>query len=201
MKRLLITGLIVMMALAACGGDDDDNGENGTNGDATETTFADDDVLPGNPAPEGDTDLDDTAEEPVQIGPIYYSVSGAPEQAVELEADQWTTQVMGDFYVILFEDQEESITVSLEDVPQNLEPGTYDIGPNAGPKATLQIGDIADDEVTFYEIDANGTLTITEVDRAISGSFEFTATESRTDEGEEAETATVTGEFAYLPLP
>jgi hypothetical protein len=166
-KRLLMVGLALIVALSACGGVDD---------------------------------TDEATGEPVEIGPIYYSVSSLPNESIQVKADQWSIQLLDDFYVILFENQDENITVSLENIPQDLAPGAYDLGTASGPQAALQVGDIASEDVTFYDSNVTGTLTINEISDMISGSFEFTAAErAPSDDG--LETATVIGEFANVPLP
>lgn len=193
--RLYLALLLVMvLALAACGGDDEE--EAPTAPPPTNTIQAEA-VVPG-----------DT---PGTIGPNFVQISGDPLIDRTLTVNNWTAQQIDDFYVLLFTGNEDNLLVTIENIPPDIEPGTYEFAANERDEnsdelfAFLQID--RNDVSTYYTRNVEGTLEISSVENGmLTGTFSFTATRAPAEDEASSEDTeplviTVNGAFENIELP
>jgi hypothetical protein len=172
--------LMLMLVLAACGG----NGGNNT--DTPNTTAATDTVADTTTQNDPSTGSDNVGFTATITGATEATVSGRGYfQCDDIDDGELTLGAafsMSDNVLIMF--------------PAGVEPGTYDLETDTGMPGEFSAMYVGEDMMTAtYEDNVSGTLTLEEIARAsgetVRGNFQFTVSSS------EGETVDVTGEFDF----
>ncbi len=111
-------------------------------------------------------------EDPTE-GPLYFSIArstGDPQMSV---VETWTIEPGENGFDLLLSSSITGLTLRLNEIPYEVEPGTYPIVAEATPgQITADV--LGAEDVVLYH-GTGGTLTMTQTGDTLAGTFEFSA--------------------------